>query len=133
MNTEDTGKLVLRVALGLLILLHGIFKLQHGVGAIAGMLTGHGLPGVFAYGVYVGEVVAPALMIAGFYTRVAALVVAINMIVALALAHANELFALNAMGGSAIELQAMFLFAAVAVALLGAGRFSVGGLHGRFN
>ena len=55
---QDIGKLVLRIALGLLILLHGIFKLRHGIGGIEGMVAAHGLPGFVAYGVLVGEVLA---------------------------------------------------------------------------
>ena len=36
-------------------------------------------------------------------------------------------------GGWALELQGMFFFAALAVALLGAGRLSMGGINGRLN
>jgi putative oxidoreductase len=36
-------------------------------------------------------------------------------------------------GGWALELQGMYLGAAIVLALLGAGRFSVGGTAGRFN
>ncbi|NMY65579.1 DoxX family protein [Pseudomonas sp. WS 5018] len=131
--TDDAGKLVLRLAVGVLILLHGIYKLLNGVGGIAGMLAGQGLPSVLAYGVYLGEVLGPLLVIVGLYTRLGALLMIGNMVVALALAHRGELFSLGPMGGWAIELQAMFLFGSVAIALLGAGRLSVGGLHGRFN
>ncbi|MBE7374658.1 DoxX family protein [Pseudomonas lopnurensis] len=131
--TDDAGKLVLRLAVGVLILLHGIYKLLNGVDGIAGMLAGQGLPAFFAYGVYLGEVLGPLLVIVGLYTRLGALLMIGNMVVALALAHRGELFSLGQMGGWAIELQALFLFGAVAIALLGAGRMSVGGLHGRFN
>ena len=125
-NHQDLGKLVLRVTLGVLFLLHGVHKLTHGVGGIEGMLEAKGLPGVLAYGAYIGEVVAPVLLIAGFQTRIAAILIAINMIFAIGLAHAGEVFALNEQsGGWAIELQGMFLFAAIAVALLGPGRFSL--------
>lgn len=45
-KSDDTGKLVLRLTLGILILLHGLFKITGGgVGGIAGMLSSHGLPG----------------------------------------------------------------------------------------
>jgi putative oxidoreductase len=131
--SQDAGKLVLRVVLGLLILLHGLFKLTHGVGPIVGMVGKAGLPSAFGYAVYIGEVIAPVLMIAGLWTRLAALVVAINMVVALALVHGQQIFTLNQQGGWAIELQGMYLFGAIAVALLGAGRYSVGGLGGRYN
>jgi len=132
-RSDDTGKLILRVALGLLILLHGVAKLKGGVGFISGQLTAHGLPGVLAYLVYIGEVVAPVLMIVGFFTRPAAAIVAINMLTALWLVHSKDLFEMGKSGGATLELQYMFLFAAVSVALLGAGRFSLGGSTGRLN
>lgn len=131
--TDDMGKLVLRLSVGGLMLLHGIFKLQNGVGGIAGMLGSQGLPGFLAYGVYLGEVVGPVLVIIGLYTRVGAVLIIGNMLVALALAHSQELFSLGSMGGWELELQGMFLFGAVAIALLGAGKYSVGGVSGRYN
>lgn len=131
--TDAMGKLVLRLSVGVLMLLHGIFKLQNGVGGIAGKLGSQGLPGFLAYGVYLGEVVGPVLVIIGLYTRVGAVLIIGNMLVALALAHSQELFSLGSMGGWALELQGMFLFGAVAIALLGAGKFSVGGVSGRYN
>ena len=130
---EDTGKLILRLALGVLMLLHGMSKLANGVDGIVGMVTGFGLPAAIAYGVYLGEVIGPLLVIVGLYTRAGALLIAGNMLFALLLAHRAELFTLAPTGGWALELQAMFLFGAVAVLLLGAGRFSVGGTSGRFN
>jgi putative oxidoreductase len=130
---DDRGKLVLRVLLAALILFHGVSKLIGGVGFITGMLTKAGLPSALGYGVYIGEVVAPLLILFGIFTRAAALVVIANMIVALLLVHTSQFFTLNETGGWALELQAMYLGTAVAVALLGAGRYSVGGLRGRFN
>jgi hypothetical protein len=85
------------------------------------------------YLVYVGEVVAPLLILVGLFTRAAALVVVINMIVALLLVHTSQFFTLNNTGGWALELQGLYLGAAVAVALLGAGRYRIGGAAGRFN
>lgn len=122
---DAVGKLVLRVLTGAVVLFHGVAKLLSGVDGIAGMLVSHGLPGFVAYGVYFGEVVAPILLIAGFYARVGALVVTINMIVAIWLAHTGMIFALNAQGGWALELQALILFNAVALVFLGPGRCSV--------
>ncbi|MYZ44810.1 DoxX family protein [Schauerella aestuarii] len=132
-KSDDAGKLVIRVALGVLILLHGLFKIKSGVGGIAGMLSSHGLPGFLAYFVLVGEVVAPVLMIIGLFTRIAGWVIAINMLVAIGLAHMGSIASFTGQGGWALELQGMFLFASIAVALFGAGRFSVGGTGGRYN
>ncbi|OOG25717.1 GntR family transcriptional regulator [Thioalkalivibrio denitrificans] len=123
--TEDLGKLILRVTLGWLILMHGIHKLIHGVSGIEGMIEGIGLPGFLAYTVYIGEVLAPVLLILGFYARVGAALIAVTMVVAIALAHPHELFDLTRFGGWALELQGMFLFTAVALALTGPGRLSI--------
>lgn len=130
---DDSGKLLIRVTIGFLVLLHGIFKLSAGVGFIGGMLAKAGLPGGLAYLVYVGEIVAPLLMIAGVFTRAAAAVVVINMLVAFGLVHMADLFSLTKQGGWALELQGLYLFGALTVVLLGAGRFSVGGVKGRWN
>lgn len=121
----DTGKLILRLALGILILLHGIVKVMNGIDPIIGMVEKAGLPGAVGYLVYVGEVLAPILVIVGFLTRPAALVIAINMAVAVVLAHASQIFQLGKQGGWALELQGMFFFTALAIAMIGAGRFAV--------
>src|SRR6476620_9493848 len=91
-STDDTGKLVLRATLPILLLFHGVSKLIGGVGFISGMLAKAGLPPAIGYLVYVGEVVAPLLILLGIWTRAAALVVVINMIVALLLVHAAQFF-----------------------------------------
>lgn len=122
---QDSGKLVLRVVLGALILLHGIAKLKNGLGPIEGMLAAHGLPAFLAYGSLLGEVVAPLMVLAGFHARIGAAVIAINMLFAFGLAHMAQLGQLNEQGGWAMELQGMFLFSAIAIALLGPGRYSI--------
>lgn len=123
----DAGKLILRVTLGLLVLLHGIHKLLNGIGGIESMVLNAGLPGALAYGVFVGELVGPILLVLGWYARIGALLIAINMIFAFALAHMNELFQLNAQGGWLLELDGMYLITAIALALIGPGRFSLNG------
>ncbi|GAA5003950.1 DoxX family protein [Pseudoluteimonas lycopersici] len=123
----DLGKLVLRLALGLLILLHGIAKLRGGLDQITGLVESHGLPGFIAYGALVGEVLAPLMVLAGFYARIGGALIAFNMLVAFALVHIGQLGQLNEQGGWALELQGMYLAAAVAIALIGPGRYSVNG------
>lgn len=49
------------------------------------------------------------------------------MLFAFVLVHHAELFTLSKTGGWALELQGMYLFTAIAVALLGPGRFSLNG------
>jgi putative oxidoreductase len=122
---QDIGKLLLRLVLGILILFHGMDKMLHGIGAIQGMVTGAGLPGFLAYGVYVGEVIAPVLLIAGFHARIGAALIAINMVVAILLVHTGDLLNLSPHGGWRLELQGMYLVTALALACLGPGRYSL--------
>jgi len=129
----DLGKLILRVTLSLLILFHGVSKIFHGIDAIIGMIDRVGLPSAVAYLVYVGEVAAPILVLLGIWSRPAALVIAINMTVAVLLVHTSQFFTLAKSGGWALELQAMYFISALTVALLGAGRFSIGGASGKWN
>ncbi|WP_363796361.1 DoxX family protein [Lysobacter firmicutimachus] len=130
MNAEksrDLALLVLRLSLGALILLHGIAKLRGGLDGIVGMVQAQGLPGFLGYGVLVGEVLAPLLLILGWHARVGAALIAANMLAAIGLVHLGQLGQLNEQGGWAIELQAMFLAAAVTIALAGPGRHSLDG------
>jgi putative oxidoreductase len=133
MDKNDVAKLLLRLTLGGLILLHGIAKLKGGPGFVMGVVDKAGLPSFVAYGVYIGEVLAPLLLIIGLWTRAAALVVAVNMVFALYLVHVPQFFTLSQTGGWALELQGLYFMTAVVVALLGAGRISVGGTAGRWN
>lgn len=124
-TADDIGKLILRLALGLLILLHGLGKLMGEVEYIGRMLQDIGLPAYVTYGVYVGEIVAPILLIAGWYARVGALLIAVNMVFAVVLAHKDELLRLSSSGGWALELQGLFLFTALALIFTGPGRIGI--------
>ena len=126
-NRTDAGLLVLRLGLGALILFHGIYKLTHGVAWIAGPLGKVGLPAWLAYGVYVAEVVAPVLVIVGLWARPAAFVIAFDMFMAIFLARRGDVAKINPMGGGwAIELELMYLVGALAIALMGSGRYGIG-------
>ena len=124
---DDVGKLILRLTVGGLMLFHGIAKLGDGgsLGWIGGQLSGLGLPSFLAYGVYVGEVVAPLMVMVGFYCRIGAGLMAVNMLFAVGLAHTAEIFLLNDRGGYALELQAFYFFTAAAVAFTGSGNLAV--------
>ena len=133
-NTDDLGKLLLRVTLGVLLLLHGAAKVMGGVpSGIMAKVVEHGWPFWITYGVYIGEVLAPALIILGILTRVGGLIIAINMVIAVYLAHLPQMTELATGGGWRLELQGLYFAGGLCVALLGAGRFSLGGARGRFN
>ncbi len=128
LQSPDLAKLLLRVSLGGMLILHGISKLlglPDSMNWIASSLAAYHLPGFFAYGVLVGEVVAPVLLIIGLYSRIGGALVVINMLFALALAHTSEIFALTSHGSWAIELQAFFLISGLLVVLLGPGKFAI--------
>ena len=122
---QDIAKLILRLTLGVLMLMHGIAKLRGGISGIEGMLAGAGLPVFLAPLVYVGEVVAPLMLIAGIYVRAAAMVILVNMLFALGLAHMHQLFAIGKSGGFVLELQYLFLLNALAICFAGSGRFGL--------
>lgn len=122
---EDLGKLTLRLTVCVLMLFHGVAKLLHGIDPIRDMVVSTGLPSGVAYGVYLGEVIAPLMVALGLYTRLGAVLIVINMVFAVLLAHTGDFFALSGHGGWRLELQGFFLFTALAVALLGPGRYAL--------
>ncbi len=122
---DDIGKLILRLMLGVLMLFHGVPKLIHGIDGIRGMLAGAGLPEILAYGVYVGELLAPVMLIIGFYARWGAGLIVVNMLFAIFLAHPHEIFLLTERGAWALELQGFFLLTALALVFTGPGGLSI--------
>ena len=123
--TEDLGKLILRLTVGVLMLFHGAAKLLYGIDPIRDLVVSAGLPAAVAYGVYLGEVIAPLMVTLGLYTRVGAVLIVINMVFAVLLAHTGDFLALSGHGGWRLELQGFFFFGALAVALLGSGRYAL--------
>ena len=134
LGQDDLGKLILRLAIAGLLLMHGIAKLKSGVGWISGPLGQAGLPAALAYGVFVGEVLAPLLIIAGKWTRLAGLVVAVNMAFAILLVRRADILVVSPRGGGwAIELEMLFLLGGVALFFLGSGKYSVSRGAGTFD
>ncbi|HMK39405.1 MAG TPA: DoxX family protein [Bacteroidota bacterium] len=127
-KSEDLGKLLLRLSVGIVLIFHGYAKIAPGVEWIKGPLAQVGLPGFIAYGVYLGELVGPLMVILGFRARIGALLMVINMAMAVFLAHRNQIFSIKEAGGGwAIELDALILLGALAVFFLGGGKFAVQG------
>jgi putative oxidoreductase len=122
---DDLGKLILRFSIGGLLLLHGITKVQNGIGFVEQMVTQNGLPHVLAYGVYVGEIVAPILVIAGAFTRPAALIIAFDLAGAILMARKADILEMGPGGGWAIEVEMLFLLGGLAIACLGVGRLGL--------
>jgi putative oxidoreductase len=130
---EALGKLVLRLAVGGLMLCHGVYKLLHGLAGIEKMLAAKGLPTALAYGVPLGEVVAPLLIIIGFWSRLAGLTLAFTMAMAVYLAFGAAALNFNSTGGVSAELSLLFLAGGLAILCLGSGKFSVSGGNGAWD
>ena len=127
-QSDDLGKFVLRLTLGSLMLFHGISKLTNPVqtlNSVASRLAALDLPAYVAYGVFVGEAIAPVLIILGIYSRIGGLLVVINMIFAVVLVHTAQLLTLSKSGGWALELQGFYLLTGLALFFLGSGKIAV--------
>ncbi|EFB2050564.1 DoxX family protein, partial [Escherichia coli] len=122
---HDTGLLLLRLTFGILMLFHGVAKIEHGVNWIVSILQAVGLPGFIAYGVYIGEVVAPVLIILGIFTRPAALIYALTLLVATLLVGTGKFFTLTEVGAWGLENEMLYFMGGIVIMLLGAGRYSV--------
>lgn len=123
-KNTDLGLLILRIAVGALMLLHGIDKLK-GIGYIGDMLNEAGLPAFLSYGVYITEIVAPLLLLIGYRTRLAAAVYAFGALFVMLLADAGNIFSLNQYGGWAVELIGLYLLGAIALFFTGGGKIAV--------
>lgn len=125
---DDIGKLTLRLGFGFMFLLHGLHKMinhPESTAWIPGALAANGLPEILFWGVYLGEILAPVLIILGLFSRIGAALTTVTMIFAIMLAHSHEIFMLNPQfGGWQIELQGMFLLASIVILLSGPGRYS---------
>ena len=123
---EDIGKLILRLSIAVLMLFHGYKKYIFGIEGIKTLVIKTGLPEVLAYGVYVGEIIIPILLILGFRTRVCALLLSFTMAFAIPLAHSEKLFLIDAKtGGLAIELPLLYLLSALSLFFIGGGKYSI--------
>lgn len=121
----DLAALLLRITLGGLLLFHGWHKIHSGIGFILGMLSEHGVPSFIGYGIYLGEVVAPVLIILGICCRLSAITVIGTMIVAWLLVDIGNTFHLNDVGAWAIEDLVFYVMMAVVLLFLGSGKYSV--------
>jgi putative oxidoreductase len=124
-NNTSLALLIIRCTLGALMLFHGVAKIQHGLDGMMQMLASKGIPTFVAYGVIIGEVLAPILIIIGFRTKLAALILAFNMVVAVALAHSQDLFVITEHGSWAMELQAFYFFISIALFFSGGGKMAI--------
>ncbi|WP_392440164.1 DoxX family protein [Edwardsiella piscicida] len=125
LHNEDLGKLLLRITLGGLMLFHGVNKAAFGLTGINALLAAKGLPAFLGYGTYVGELLAPALIVLGVLVRPSALIMAFTMLFAWYLVHVGDTFSLTKSGASAIESLLYYGVGGLALACLGTGSYSI--------
>lgn len=136
---DSFASTVLRLALGFMILPHGLQKTLgwfggYGFKGTMGYLTGQvGAPWIFALLAILAESVGGLMLIAGFGTRLAALGVGGVMLVAAAMHWSNGFF-MNWAGnqkGEGVEFHLLALGMVVALLILGGGKWSVDSLFNR--
>ena len=118
-RTGDRALNFLAFALGALLLFHGVDKIIDGIVGIEKLLIDMKVPYAHyvSYGVYIGEVAAPILLILGIFIRYAAAVVIVNMIVAIILVHREVIFTLGEYGEWSIETPMLYLVMAISLVL----------------
>ncbi|MCB9914603.1 MAG: DoxX family protein [Planctomycetes bacterium] len=127
---HDLALLLLRLAVGGLMVLHGYHKLVEqgfdpGLADVSKLLAAHGLPKALAIGVYVGEVLAPLLLIVGWLVRPAGLAVVVTMVMSIWLQFGDDWYTRTDQGGLKVELNLLYLVGALVLVLVGGGRFAL--------
>jgi putative oxidoreductase len=120
-SLQPLGLLVLRVSLALIFFSHGYPKLAHSGAGMQGFFVQHGLPGYFVYISGVLEVFGALLLVLGLFARGAALLLAVEMGVAIWKVH-------SAGGYLAVhnyEFPLAMLAGSLALATVGAGSLSL--------
>jgi putative oxidoreductase len=121
----DVALLLLRVVLGIVMLAHGVPKLLHFSGIVQGF-GNMGIPAASLAAVFatIAEAGGGVLMLLGVLTDVAGVLFAIDMLGAIIFVHAAKGFSA---GNGGYEFPLVLLTMALAIALMGPGRYSVGG------
>ena len=119
---QGWGLAILRVVVGIVFLVHGFQKLfLMGFGGVAGMMEGLGVPapGLFAIILTLVELLGGLALILGLFTRVVAIPLAVDMLVATLTVHLPNSFSVLLNGG--YEFTLVLLAASVALAVAGPG------------
>ena len=122
---NDVGLFILRLSIGGLMLFHGMSKIIYGTEQVENILLRTGMPVFFTFGVFLGEVLAPLMLILGYKVRLAGFLIAVDMLVATLLVHASDFTQMNELGGWMLELNALYFLGALSIIFLGSGRIAI--------
>jgi len=115
-----TGKSlrILSVGVGILLLFYGVDKLINGIDFIVNILKTHHVPypEYVAYAVYIGEIIAPLMLIMGRYVPLAGALIVLDMLAAIFLVHQDHLFEISESGAWSIETPMLYLLIGVVLA-----------------
>lgn len=125
MHNSDLAKLLLRITCGGILLFHGIHKVFVEIDHVKLIVKNAGMPEFIAYGNIIGEFVAPIFVLLGYKTRIAALIIAFNMLMSIVIGHPDIAFSINDYGGWMIETNMLYLMTAVVLFFSGAGKYSL--------
>ncbi len=115
---SDIGMLFLRIAIGLPFIIHGLAKFGDIAGTTA-FFASIGLSTFFVYLVTILEVIAGAMILLGAWAAIGGWIVSIIMLGAYIIVKNQMPF----FGGW--ELDMVFFFGGLAVAMLGSGKYSI--------
>lgn len=123
---QPIALLVLRIVLAIIFMSHGYPKLGHlrGNAQAQQFFIEHGLPGYFIYVAGIIELFGGGLVLLGLFTRPAALLLAIEMCVAIWKVHSVHGY----LAVHDYEFPLSLAASCVALATIGAGIFSLDGL-----
>lgn len=112
MFKNEVGALIVRVALGIILGVHGLIKFQDGIGNTVGWFESINLPGFLAYGVAGLELVGGLMLIIGLGTRI----VASLFVLLMAGAIITVKFSVGFVNGYELDLALMAMAALLAIA-----------------
>ena len=118
------GLLILRLALGVCLFMHGVAKIMNGISGVKSMLVAKNIPEFVAYGVYLGEIVAPVMIILGLFCRIGALLVLGLCGIILYVAY-PDLTAMSSHGGFTAEILYLYIGISFCFLVCGGGRFAI--------
>jgi putative oxidoreductase len=119
-NLQPLSLLLLRISLAVIFLFHGYPKLAHPSAQLQSAFVEHGLPGYFVQLAGIIETFGGGLLLLGLFTRAAALLLAIEMCVAIWKVHSRSYLAVHE-----YEFPLALAAACFVLATVGAGLISV--------